>query len=95
MYLGLGEIPCRPLAGFLFTAYSVAETCSYKYNKTPVKIALVVLALYTHIVFVYDYYSTMEMVCTNVKNCHVNEEKKYSFTEIIHNEDEKATSSDF
>jgi hypothetical protein len=25
----------------------------------------------------------------------VNEEKKYSFTEIIHNEDEKATSSDF
>jgi hypothetical protein len=34
---------------------SVAETCSYKYNKTPVKIVLVVLTLYTHIVYIYDF----------------------------------------
>jgi hypothetical protein len=33
---------------------SVAETCSYKYNKTPVKIVLVVLKLYTHILYIYD-----------------------------------------
>jgi hypothetical protein len=31
---------------------SVAETCSYKYNKTPVKIVLVVLTLCTHIVYI-------------------------------------------
>jgi hypothetical protein len=31
---------------------SVAETCSYKYNKTPVKIVLVVLMLDTHIIYI-------------------------------------------
>jgi hypothetical protein len=32
----------------------VAETCSYKYNKTPVKIVLIVLTLYTDIIYIYD-----------------------------------------
>jgi hypothetical protein len=32
---------------------SVAETCSYKYNKPQVKIVLVVLTLYTHTVYIW------------------------------------------
>jgi hypothetical protein len=56
-------------------ANSVAETCSYKYSKTPVKIVLVVLTLYTCIIHIYDYYSTTEMVCANVKT--------YSFSAFV------------
>jgi hypothetical protein len=54
----------------------VAETCSYKYSKTPVKIVIVVLTLYAHIIYISDYYDTMEMECANVKTMSARKQHK-------------------